>query len=151
MLLMIAAMIISFSFAQNALKQSEIPASIRTEFVKNYPYVESDEVIWEKERNNYKASFNYSDSYYVVEFNERGNKHMTRMSLKEHEVPAYVKDYASKNHPEEMYKEVEKITDINGKVSYKMMIKDKVYDFDSNGNIVKDTEKVKIKDTETVR
>lgn len=150
-LLTVAVVITTVTFAQTKIMERDVPSSVMSEFKKRYPNVNTSNVLWEQHRNDYYASFNENNSFHVVEFDERGNSHRTRMKLKDHEVPKNVSDYVAKNHPEEKYKEIEKITERDGKVSYAIRMKDKEHYFDENGNYIKDKEKVHMRDKHKVK
>lgn len=150
-LLMVAAMFASFSFSQVVVLEKDVPTSVKNELKKRHPNVNTAIIKWEKNRTEYIANFTENGSHYTVEFDEKGNAHRTKLKLKEHEVPAYINDYASKNYPEEKFREVEKIVDRDGKVSYSMRLKDSNHHFDADGNYVKDKERVHIKEKVKVK
>lgn len=136
MTILLAAMLtLSLASAQNT-QDKTIPAIVKTTFQKNYPAAKK--IKWEKENGNYEAEFELKGTGYSVVFDTLGNIMETEMEISVDSLPADAKAYVAKNHSGQKIKEVEKITDAKGTVTYKAEIKGKELIFDSNGNFIRE-------------
>lgn len=134
-LMTVAAMITSFTFAQKT-QDKNVPATIKTSFLKQYP--DAKEVKWEKENGNYEAEFEVGETDYSVLLDASGNIIETEIEISVDALPANAKEYVSKNHAEQKIKEAAKITDAKGTVTYEAEIKGTDLLFDSNGVFIKE-------------
>lgn len=74
-------------FAQ-VIDVSKIPVPVKNEFASKFP--EAKEVAWEKDGNDYEASFKLGSKEYSALFNQSGNLKETEIKIKQSELPATV-------------------------------------------------------------
>lgn len=134
--MLIAGMVL-IAITSNAqkVKDSEVPAAVKTSFSKLYPSAKVEK--WEKENGNYEAEFDNNKVETSVLMNASGSLMETEMEIKPSELPKSVSDYVAKNLAGKKIKEASKITDAAGKVSYEAEVDEADYIFDSNGTFLK--------------
>ena len=134
--IILAAMLsVTFANAQN-ISDKEVPTTVKAALQKSYP--NAKEIKWEKEKANYEAGFEVSETDYSLLIAVSGNILETEVEIKIDELPAKAKEYVSKNYAGQKIKETAKITDSKGVVTYEAEIKGKDLIFDSNGNFIKE-------------
>ncbi len=133
-ILLIAVMMASCTNAQK-VKDKEVPAVVKSALQKSYP--NAKELSWEKENDNYEASFEVDDTDYSLLIDASGNILETEVEINIDELPAKTKAYISQNHAGQKIKEAAKITNSKGVVTYEVEIKGKDLIFDSNGDLLK--------------
>lgn len=133
----ILAAMFSLTFA-NAQKVSDkvVPTVVKAALQKSFP--NAKEIKWEKENANFEAGFKVSEKEYSLLIDASGKVLETEMEIKMEELPAKVKTYLSKNYAGQKIKEVAKITDSKGVVTYEAEVKGKDLIFDNNGNFIKE-------------
>lgn len=126
------------------LKESDVPAPVKTKFTSMYPNVTGAK--WEMENSKYEAEFKENSVETSVLFEAGGTYVQTEVEIPISSLPAGVNSYASKNLPGKKIAEATQITSADGSVSYEAEIGGPDYLFDANGNFIrKDTDD---KDTE---
>lgn len=120
--------------AQN-LKESEVPAAVKTAFTSMYPSAAS--VKWEKENGNYEAEFKESGTETSAIFDGSGTYIQTEVEIAVKLLPRAVTEYVSKNLAGKNINEAAKITDAKGTVTYEAEAGNEDYIFDANGNFLK--------------
>jgi len=133
MLILLAAITI----VMNCNAQKDIPATVKSTFQKQYPDIKK--VKWEKEQNNYEASFETNEINHSVLIDASGKIVETEVEINLEALPTSVKDYVAKNYAGNKIKEAAKITDANGAVTYEAEVKGKDLLFDSNGVFIKES------------
>ena len=140
-LVTLSLVVVSFSFAQKGHK-TEIPAPVKTAFAKQFPQAKG--VKWEKEDGNFEAEFDLNKVEQSAVFDAQGNLVETEMEIKASDVPKAAMDYAKTHYPGKKIKEMARITDAKGVVSYELEIDGKDLMFDKAGNFA--TEKKETED-----
>lgn len=135
MLLVAFVMVVSLGFGQK-LKSANVPAAVKNAFEKLYPAVK--EATWDKEKNQYEASFDLNKVDHSVLMDESGKIIETEVEIELNQLPNGVVDYVKKNYKGASVKEAAKITDANGTVTYEAEIKGMDLLFDSNGKFIKE-------------
>lgn len=126
---------VSFANAQK-ISEKEIPSIVKSAFQKSYP--NAKEIKWEKEKNNYEVGFEWNTKDYSVLIDTSGNILETEIEITAAELPANAKAYIAKNYAGQKAKEIAKITDNKGAVSYEAEIKGKDLIFDFSGKFQKE-------------
>lgn len=136
-LIFLLAAVASVSFA-NAQKVSDkdVPAMVKSALQKNYP--NAKELKWEKEKGNYEVGFELAKTDYSVLIDASGNILETEIEIKMDALPANAKAYVSKNYAGQKIREVAKITNSKGVVTYEVEVKGKDLIFDNSGAFIKE-------------
>lgn len=132
-LITILSMMSLATFGQE-VKEKDVPQIVSKALYKNYPAAKS--VKWEKEKNNYEASFELNKTETSVVLTSKGNIVETEVEIITAQLPKKVMDYLRTNFKNEKIKEAAKITDAKGTVTYEAEIKGKDLLFDANGNFI---------------
>lgn len=114
---------------------SEIPAIVKASFTKAYPTVKN--VKWNKENENYEASFDLNEDDCSVLFDAQGNIIETEIEIEASKLPKGVLEYI-KEHYKKSIREISKITDAKGIITYEVEIKGKDILFNSEGSFIKE-------------
>jgi len=130
---MATAMIGGTACAQK-LKKSEVPAAVKSNFVKQFPGVEAK---WEKEDGKYEAGFKKMHHEMSAMFEANGAMTETEMEIKVAELPASVLKYVKENHPGASIKEASKITKVSGEVNYEAEVNGKDLIFSADGKFIR--------------
>lgn len=131
------ALILGTANAQK-MKASEVPSAVTTKFASLYPNVK--DVKWEKEGANYEAEFEVNEVETSVNFDATGNFLESETEVAKTALPAAAHDYLAKNAPGVKVKEVSKITDASGKITWEAETGKLDYIFDESGNFIKTVE-----------
>jgi hypothetical protein len=134
-LMMVAAMITSLTFAQK-MQEKDVPAPVKAALQKQYP--NASEVKWDKEGEKFEASFDLNKIDNSVLFDSKGNILETEEEIELTQLPKEVLEYVINNYKGQNVKEAAKITDANGIVTYEAEIKGMDLLFASNGKFIKE-------------
>ena len=126
----------SIAYAQK-MKNTEVPALVNTAFQNQYAKV--TDVKWEKESENFEASFDLNKTDHSVLYNAQGKVLETEVEIELKQLPAGVLEYVKSNYKGESVEEAAKITDSKGIVTYEIEVDDKDLIFDSNGKFLKES------------
>ncbi len=142
-LVFMASAFTSVMFAQE-MKETEVPAAVKTSFSKKFPGVKVTE--WEKEGENIEAKFTANKIESSAVFDSKGTFMEHEQEIESSALPKSVMEYCTKNYADHKLAESAKITDANGKVMYEAELKkgNEHFDvlFDNKGNFVKKLETV---------
>lgn len=128
-------LIATLAFAQKMQKKN-VPANVISTFQKKYPT--ATEVKWDKEGENYEASFALNRTDNSVLMDARGNIIETEVEIELTKLPNGVLDYVKKHYAGKQIKEGARITDAKGQVTYEVEIKGTDLIFDNNGKFIKE-------------
>jgi hypothetical protein len=117
------------------IKDSEVPAAVKTSFTKIYPGVTAK---WEKEKGNYEAEFKKDAKSMSATFEPSGTMLESETAIKESEFPAAAINYLKTNYKGKHIKEFAKITGSDGGVTYEAEVEGKDVIFDSAGKFLKE-------------
>jgi hypothetical protein len=123
-------MVSVFSFAQN------IPVPVKKAFNQKFPQVQK--VKWDKEKNNYEASFEVNKVDNSLLFDANGNLLETEVEIQISQFPNGVVNYIHSNYKSQEILAAAKITDANGTITFEAEIKGKDLVFDSKGIFIKE-------------
>ena len=134
-LVLVATFFILSSFAQK-VKESDVPAVVKSSLQKKYP--EAKNVYWEKEHGNYEANWGgKSKEDNSVQFTPTGEFIEYVKAIPVSELPKEVNTYVKSHYKGAKITEAGKVTDAHGKTFYEAEVKGKDIVFDEHGNFVK--------------
>ncbi|WP_321425642.1 PepSY-like domain-containing protein [uncultured Bacteroides sp.] len=134
-LMIVAAMIASFSFAQK-VQEKGIPANVENSLKKQYPNV--TKVKWDKESGKYEATFKLNKVEQSVLIDANGKILETEVAIGVSQLPKNAISYLETHYHGKSIKDAAKITDAKGVVTYEAEIKGKDVIFDNNGKFIKE-------------
>jgi hypothetical protein len=135
-LLFAFAMMVSVGFAQK-VKSEYVPLVIKIAFEKQYPSVKN--ATWNKEKNQYEASFDLNKVDNSVLIDESGTILETEVEIELNQLPKGVIEYVKANYKGASVKEAAKITNAAGVVTYEVEIKRVDIIFNDNRKFIKET------------
>ena len=118
----------------SSFAQSKTPKAVITAFNSAYP--NAKKVKWDKEDNNFEASFKLNKIANSVVFNIEGKILETEVEINFNELPKKAVNYIIKNYKNQKVKETAKIITAKGNIIYEAEIKGKDIFFDNNGNLI---------------
>lgn len=129
-----ASFLFTFTFAQK-IKETQVPSAVKQAFTKMHPTVSN--VTWDKEKDQYEASFttNHTDNSVLFSFN--GMVVETETAIPVSQLPKGVMDYVKTNYKGQQVKDAAKITDAKGLVTFEVEVKKLDLLFDANGQFIK--------------
>lgn len=133
-LVVVLSMLSLVSFGQK-VKEKEVPQIIKKALHEKYPTAKP--VKWDKEKNNYEASFDANEVDISVLFNQDGKIVETEVEIQISKLPKNALVYIKKHFKNQKVKEAAKITNQKGKVIYEAEIAGKDILFDGNGSFIK--------------
>ena len=122
-------------FAQK-MHENNVPGNVKSTFHKKYPT--ATEIKWDKEGENYEASFNINKTDNSVLMNVQGNIIETEVEIESSQLPKGVLEYIRTHYIGKKIKESTKITDEKGAEFYEVEIKGMDLIFNSNGKFIKE-------------
>ena len=125
----------TLSFAQK-IQEKNVPANVKSAIKKMYPTATA--IKWDKEDEMYEAGFYLNKRGNSVLLNAQGNIIETEVAIELSQLPAGILDYVKAHYAGRKVKEVAKIVDAKGTVTYEVEIKGKDLIFDSNGKFIKE-------------
>ena len=134
LLVIVLSMLSLVSFGQK-VKEKEVPQIIKKALYEKYPTARA--VKWDKEKNNYEASFDVNEADNSVLFNQDGKIVETEVEIQISKLPKNALLYINKHFKNQKVKEAAKITNQKGEVIYEAEIAGKDILFDGNGNFTK--------------
>ena len=123
----------TIAFAQK-VKATKVPEIVTKSLISKYPNAKN--VKWDKEENNYEASFENNKTENSVLFNSNGKIIETEVEISTAQLPKSILSYLSKNYKDQKVKEAAKIISEKGIVTYEAEIKGKDLLFDENGKLL---------------
>ena len=121
------------SFAQKT-KEQNVPQVVKNALLQKFP--KAKEVKWDKEENNYEASFKNNKVDNSILFNANGKIIETEIAITVSQLPKKALQYLNDNYKNQKVKEAAKIVTEKGTVIYEAEIKGKDLLFDENGNYI---------------
>lgn len=122
------------SFAQKK-KEQNVPQMVKNAFVEKFPKAKG--VKWDREENNFEASFDLNSSDYSVLLNKDGKIVETEVAIKVSQLPKNALQYLNENYKNQKVKEAAKIVTEKGDLIYEAEIKGKDLLFDEEGSLIK--------------
>lgn len=130
----IALIMLSFvSFAQKT-KEQNVPQVIKKVLNEKFPNAKN--VKWDKEENNFEASFKNNNIDNSILFNANGKIIETEIAIEVNQLPKNALQYLNDNFKNQKVKEAAKIITEKGNLIYEAEIKGKDLFFDENGNFI---------------
>ncbi|MBK7682541.1 MAG: PepSY-like domain-containing protein [Bacteroidetes bacterium] len=134
-LMMVGAMITSLTFAQK-MQEEAVPSQVKNAFHKQFPNIMK--VKWEKEEENFEASYHMNKIDHSAVFDAQGHLLETEVEIETNQLPNEVLDYMKTNYKDQLIKEAAKITDGKNIITFEVEIKGMDLLFESNGKFIKE-------------
>jgi Putative beta-lactamase-inhibitor-like, PepSY-like len=122
------------SVAGQKLRETDVPAVIKTSFAKTDPGVKAT---WEKEKGNYEAGFTKEGKTMSATFLPNGVFMESETNINESGLPAAVLNYIKSNYKDKKITESAKIISAGGVVTFEAEVGSKDLVFDSSGKFLK--------------
>lgn len=132
--IMVALLFATFSFAQK-MQEKNVPANLKSNFKKSYPLATA--VKWDKEKQNYEASFKLNNVDHSVLMDVNGTILETEVKTDLVKLPKVVLAYINTNYASTKPKGAAIITDNKGIITYEVEMKGMDIIFDNNGKFIK--------------
>ncbi|UPT71012.1 MAG: PepSY-like domain-containing protein [Flavobacterium sp. JAD_PAG50586_2] len=132
-IIVVALVLSTIAFAQK-VKATKVPEIVSKSLLSKYPNAKN--VKWDKEENNYEASFESNKIENSVLFNSNGKIIETEVEITAAQLPKSILNYIGKNYKDQKVKEAAKIISEKGIVTYEAEIKGKDLLFDENGKLL---------------
>lgn len=132
-IIVVALMLSTIAFAQK-VKATKVPEIVSKSLLSKYP--NAKKVKWDKEENNYEASFESNKIENSILFNANGKIIETEVEITAAQLPKPILNYIGKNYKDHKVKEAAKIISDKGIVTYEAEIKGKDLLFDENGKLL---------------
>ena len=113
-----------------------VPVAVKATIGKEYPSI--TKLKWEKEKENYEASFVLSKTALSVLLDANGNILEREVEITADVLPPTVLAYVKQHYPGKKVTELAKITDAKNEVTYEVEVKGMDLIFDSKGNFMKE-------------
>lgn len=128
--------LLAITYISNAqkLKESEVPAAVKSALTAMYP--DAVNVKWSMEDGKYEGEFKINSVESSALFEANGAYFQTETEITVSSLPDGVKEYVSKNLSGKKIKEAAKITGADGTVTYEAEIGKTDYLFDSSGKFL---------------
>jgi hypothetical protein len=131
----LAATVIALSGYSQKIQEKDLPVAVKESFHKSY--ASAKQVKWDKEKENYEASFDWNGADHSVLYNAEGQTVETEVEIKVSELPAAAKQYMETHYNGKTIKEAAKITDAKQVITYEAEIKGMDVLFDAQGKFIK--------------
>ncbi len=127
-------MAVVYSVNAQKLKESDVPAAVKTAFTAMFP--DTKHIKWEMENNKYEGEFKVNSVESSALFEASGTYLQIETEIPVSSLPEAVREYVSKNLAGQKIKEAAKITDANGVITFEAEVGGTDYLFDSNGGFI---------------
>jgi hypothetical protein len=124
-----------FVMAQK-IQSKDVPEIVKAAFLNEFPSVKGTR--WDKEENNFEASFDNNKLDQSVVFDGEGNILETEAEIEISKLPQAAKDYLSSTYPEKKIKEIAQITDAQKTITYEVEISGMDVIFSEQGKFIKE-------------
>lgn len=133
--LLIAGAAVTGANAQK-LEAAKVPASIKTNFTKQFP--KAEQVKWEKEDGNYEAGFKQGSDKMAATYKPDGTFMESEVTIPAKSLPASVQEYVKAHYKGAAIKEAAKITKASGEINYEAEVNKMDVLFDADGKFLKE-------------
>lgn len=133
LLIQVLALFITMPSCAQKLKESDVPAVVRTAFAKQYPGVAPK---WGKEDGKYEAGFKNKGKNMSATFEVNGVMEESEMSIDVADLPAIALVYIKENYKGKRITEAAKISKADGTVNYEAEVSKKDLIFDATGKFL---------------
>lgn len=132
-IILIALVLSTIAFAQK-VKVTKVPEIVSKSLLSKYPNAKN--IKWDKEENNYEASFENNKIENSVLFSANGKIIETEVEITVAQLPKSILNYIGKNYKNQKVKEAAKIISEKGIITYEAEIQGKDLFFDENGKLL---------------
>lgn len=133
--MVVATGTIALSACGQKLKDSQVPATVKTAFEKKYPGLKGS---WDKEDANYEVNFKQEGKAMSAVIDKNGTIVETETDIAVAELPQAIQDYMKKHYAGTKIEEAAKIVKANGDINYEAEVHHKDVVFDANGKFIKE-------------
>lgn len=130
----LALLFSSYAIAQK-VNEKDIPNVVKSTFLKSYP--NQNNVKWEKEKNNYEASFTVVKTEHAVLLDSNGTILESEEEINVKKLPAKALAYIQQNYKNKQIKEAAVITDVHGTITFEAQVNAIDLIFDKQGTYIK--------------
>ncbi|SHL33066.1 PepSY-like domain-containing protein [Flavobacterium chilense] len=131
------ALLFSLFATAQKIKEKEVPNIVKSTFLISYP--DQTNVKWEKEKENYEASFIIGKTAHAMLLDSNGNILETEEEISVKKLPAKALAYIQKTYKNKQIKEAAMITDAHGTVTFEAQVTSIDLIFDKQGTYIKST------------
>ncbi|MCV9927171.1 PepSY-like domain-containing protein [Flavobacterium sp. LS1R49] len=128
-------LISAFAMAQD-LDPKSVPGIVKSTILLKFP--DATNVKWEKEKDNYEASFTIDNKKQSALVDSSGNLLQSEIQITAGQLPNGIIQYVKSNYRRKKVKDITKITEPTGKVYFEVEIYKKDLIFDHKGNFIKE-------------
>lgn len=132
----LALLFTSFTIAQR-VSEKDVPKIVKSTFLISYP--DQTNVQWEKEKENYEASFTIGKTSHAMLLDSDGNIIETEEEISVKKLPAKALAYIQKSYKNKKIKEAAIIRDAHGIVTFEAQVTSIDLIFDKQGTYIKST------------
>ena len=132
-IIVVALLLSTIAFAQK-VKVTKVPEIVSKSLLSKYPNAKN--IKWDKEENNYEASFENNKIENSVLFSANGKIIETEVEITVAQLPKSILNYIGKNYKDQKVKEAAKIISEKGIITYEAEIQGKDLFFDENGKLL---------------
>ena len=129
MLLMVVSL-----YLANCNESNKAPKVVQTVMKNMYPGI--SKINWRMKKERLEAEFKNNGIKTSVTFQANGTIKEVEEEIAFSDFPKTALDYIKQNFPNEKIKEIAKITNANGMITYEAEIKGTDYIFDTQGNLI---------------
>jgi hypothetical protein len=133
--ILIFIMVTGFVMAQKN-QSKDVPEVVKAAFINEFPAAKT--VKWDREENNFEASFDNNKSDQSVVFDAQGNILEIEVEVEINQLPKGVMDYVKATYPGKKIKEVAKITEAQKTVTYEVEVNGMDVIFSEQGKFIKE-------------
>ncbi len=140
LIVLVVAAACSLSASAQKLKESQIPAVVKSAFMKEHPNTTAQ---WEKEDGNYEAVFKQDGKTMSSLIDKKGSILETETDLSANELPQNIQSYLKQRFKGAKITAAAKVVKPNGEVNYEANVNRKELMFDANGQVMKNQKEEK--------
>jgi riboflavin synthase alpha subunit len=134
--LVFSLLVAGFSLSASAqkLKESQVPAVVKSAFTKEHPNTIAQ---WEKEEGNYEVVFKQDGKTMSSVIDKKGSVLENETDLTANELPQNIQSYLKQHYKGANITGAAKVVKANGEVNYEANVNKKEIMFDANGQVMK--------------
>jgi len=130
----LAAGMFAITACGQKIKESEVPAAVKSAFEKQYPGIKSN---WEKEGKNYEVNFKQENKSMSAVIDKNGTILETETDIAITDLPQGARDYVKDHYKGAKIKEASKIVKSTGELSYEALVNGTDVIFDATGKFMR--------------
>lgn len=135
---LIVTKLILFAFCLGAaaqkIRERNVPQSVRNIFHQQFPGIKK--TYWGRDSVHYHVAFYTGKAPCTITYDSAGKVIITELQIPVEELPEEARKYIAGKYPNERYRDVGKLTDRNGAITYEVEVKGVVIVFDERGKVL---------------